>query len=309
MPRTKKGPRTNVTKKAGIVNVEQIYIDSRPHYCSCCGKEYDKQSGNFTPTRSQIYAGNGGYSTICNTCRDGWYDEIYQITGSEEASVERVCQLLDITYDPALIAYEANKEGHSRFGSYITRLNLMQARKSKAITYTDSYKELIKAKKTEVRADAYRLFGRKYSASEYEDLQAFYEDVAEYYGEPENSQVASVYAALAQLEYQRVLAGKGSPKDLTDIVKQKLDLVTKMGLKPKEERDGEKEEKDLGSLIRSIEEYAPAEYYADKKRYRDFFGIDKYIERFILRPMRNMMLGMREEDPEFSVGDDGDVRT
>lgn len=309
MPKTRKGPRANVTKKAGIVNVEQIYLDERPHYCSCCGKEYDKLSGNFTPTRSPLYAANGGYGTVCNTCRDGWYDSVFQMTGSEEASVERTCQIFDLFYDPSLISYENNHEGHSRFGSYITRLNLMQSRKKQAITYTDSYKELFKTKQTEVKKDAYKLFGRKYSPAEYEDLMVFYNDAVEYYGEPESTQVASVYAALAQLEYQRVLAGKGSPKDLTDIVKQKLDLVTKMGLKPKEEKIAKEEPDELGSLIRSIEEYAPAEYYADKKRYRDFFGIGKYIERFILRPMRNMMLGTRDEDEEFSVGDDGDGGT
>ena len=104
-----------------------------------------------------------------------------------------------------------------------------------------------------------------------------------------------------------MLAGKGSPKELTDIVKQKLDLVSKMGLKPKDESEAGSSE--LGSLIRYIEDYAPAEYYADKKRYRDFFGIGKYIERFILRPMRNMMLGTRDEDEEFSVGDGSDGRS
>lgn len=307
MPKLRRGPKANVTRKQGAVNVEKVYIDERPHYCSCCGKEYDKLSGNFTPTRSPLYAGNGGYSTVCNACRDGWFDTVFQATGSEEAAIELACQVFDLTYDPALTSYENNKDGHTRFGSYITRLNLAQARKSKGITYTDGFKESFMKKRTDVRSEAYRLFGRKYAPSEYEDLMAFYDDVVEYYGTPDSSQTASVYAALAQLEYQRVLAGKGSPKDLTDIVKQKLDLVSKMGLKPKDESEAGSSE--LGSLIRSIEDYAPAEYYADKKRYRDFFGIGKYIERFILRPMRNMMLGTRDEDEEFSVGDGSDGRS
>lgn len=309
MPKVRRGPRANKTKNAGVINVEQVYIDGRPHYCSCCGKEYDKLSGNFTPTRSPLYAGNGGYGTVCNTCRDGWYDTVFQDTGSEEGAIERTCQIFDLVYDPSLISYENNHEGHSRFGSYMTRLNLMQARKRRVTTYTDTFKEQFKAKRTEVKTDAYKLFGRKYAPSEYEDLMVFYNDAVDYYGEPESTQVASVYAALAQLEYQRVLAGKGSPRDLTDIVKQKLDLIAKMGLKPKEEKEVKEEVSELGVLIRSIEEYAPAEYYADRKRYRDFFGIGKYVERFILRPMRNMMTGTRDEDPEFSVGEDADGGT
>ena len=37
----------------------------------------------------------------------------------------------------------------------------------------------------------------------------------------------------------------------------------------------------FGKWIMEIEKYSPAEYYQDKKKYHDFFGIIEYIERFM----------------------------
>ena len=53
--------------------------------------------------------------------------------------------------------------------------------------------------------------------------------------------------------------------------------------------------------IKDIEQYRPAEYFKDKSLYEDFDGIKEYFERFILRPMKNLLTGTREFDKEFSV--------
>ena len=53
--------------------------------------------------------------------------------------------------------------------------------------------------------------------------------------------------------------------------------------------------------IKDIEQHRPAEYFKDKKLYEDFDGIKEYFERFILRPMKNLLTGTREFDKEFSV--------
>lgn len=53
--------------------------------------------------------------------------------------------------------------------------------------------------------------------------------------------------------------------------------------------------------IKDIEQYRPAEYFKNKSLYEDFDGIKEYFERFILRPMKNLLTGTREFDKEFSV--------
>lgn len=62
----------------------------------------------------------------------------------------------------------------------------------------------------------------------------------------------------------------------------------------------------LGMSIETIEKYTPAEYYKNKKLFKDFDGIGDYAERHILRPLKNLMFGTEERDAEYYVKDDGE---
>ena len=57
----------------------------------------------------------------------------------------------------------------------------------------------------------------------------------------------------------------------------------------------------VGVLIRDIEQYTPAEYFKDKKLFRDADGLGEYFQRFVTRPLRNLMSGEKVMDPEFRV--------
>lgn len=61
-----------------------------------------------------------------------------------------------------------------------------------------------------------------------------------------------------------------------------------------------------GMWIRDIERYKPAEYFKDKKLYSDYDGIKDYFDRFVLRPMKNLLTGSRDFDKEFSVEDESE---
>ena len=61
------------------------------------------------------------------------------------------------------------------------------------------------------------------------------------------------------------------------------------------------EEFTIGVNAEIIEKYTPAEYYKDKHLYKDFDHIGEYIERFLLRPLKNLMFGSKDRDTEFYV--------
>ena len=71
----------------------------------------------------------------------------------------------------------------------------------------------------------------------------------------------------------------------------------------KKKAEAEKQLSPLGEMIRDIEEFCPAEYYKDKKLYADFDHLKEYIERFMTRPLRNLLTGSKELDKEFSLSD------
>ena len=59
---------------------------------------------------------------------------------------------------------------------------------------------------------------------------------------------------------------------------------------------------DLAGLwAKDIEDYNPAEWINDKKKFKDIDGIDDYIKNFIIRPIRNFITGSRDFDPEMDL--------
>lgn len=62
----------------------------------------------------------------------------------------------------------------------------------------------------------------------------------------------------------------------------------------------------FGVWLKDIEQYRPAEYFEDKKLYEDYDGIMEYFNKFVLRPMKNLLTGSRDFDKEFSLEEDVD---
>jgi len=59
---------------------------------------------------------------------------------------------------------------------------------------------------------------------------------------------------------------------------------------------------DLAGLwAKDIEDYNPAEWINDKKKFKDIDGIDDYIKNFIIRPIKNFITGSRDFDPEMDL--------
>ena len=80
-----------------------------------------------------------------------------------------------------------------------------------------------------------------------------------------------------------------------------LDLLNSGNLTPRTMNYTNESEstKVFGAWLRDIEKTRPAEYFEDKSLYDDFDGIKSYIERFLFRPMKNLISGSREFDKEF----------
>jgi len=64
------------------------------------------------------------------------------------------------------------------------------------------------------------------------------------------------------------------------------------------------EDSTLGITIADMEQFTPAEYYRNKKLYKDFDGIGKYFVDTVLRPLRNLMHGTKDKDPVYYVKDE-----
>ena len=106
---------------------------------------------------------------------------------------------------------------------------------------------------------------------------------------------------LAILDYQITKSAQGDAKSVSQLANSYNAILEKSGFN---KISGSAEGAGLGSWVRDIEQYTPAEYFKDKKIYEDEDKLGDYINRFIVRPFANLFrAGKPIMDEEFSITD------
>ena len=98
----------------------------------------------------------------------------------------------------------------------------------------------------------------------------------------------------------------GDSKEYASLVDQYAKTFKQAGLRTIEEKDNSNDEC-LGVTLASISQYTPEEYYQEKSLYKDFDNIGDYFDRFVKRPLKNLMFGTNERDKEYYVKEDNDI--
>ena len=121
-----------------------IAFDETKHKykCSCCGKGFTKQQGNFQKTNDVLYQANGGYLPWCKECTDRYVEQITALfSNNEEHAMKDFCQRAGWNYDiTALVASRETYSSHhdrSRISHYAAKRNLNCGGRK---TYIDSLK-------------------------------------------------------------------------------------------------------------------------------------------------------------------------
>lgn len=309
MARKANGPRVNRTAKAaaaqGMVVTEPLLVMPVEPRCTCCGTAYDKFAGNFTITRSPLFAATGGYATICNKCRDDLFDKMTnEMHISDEAACERICALFDLPLCReylSLIAGERKSE--TPMGIY-TRNVALRRSNARLKTYTETYAESgpgVRPQKDSKDLMLMQTFGEGFKDFEYAEIQQHYDDFVESYGEPEDKSKKEAYIALALLCFRQRREAK-SGKDFVALSKAQRDIIDQYHLRALNREEMTTIRPDVD--IETIERYCPAEVYENPKLFMDFAGFGKYLKRFFIRPQINMTTGVYTPDPEYDPDDD-----
>ncbi len=92
-----------VNKDAIPAEIEPKVITDEDYRCTCCGKKYKRQNGNFFRSRSVIFKGNNGYLSICRSCMCELLASYTKFFDNDEyAALERICQIVDMNMDKSL---------------------------------------------------------------------------------------------------------------------------------------------------------------------------------------------------------------
>lgn len=304
-------------------NIEISYSNQKTekkYKCTACGASWDIQKSHFSKSSSPLFQSNNGYIHICNKCRDDYYNELVSLyKGNEEHAIRHMCIEFGWVYHiDALVAARQISDDRSRISHYLAKKNLGQTAEV-GTTYIDSLKfdyenKLIEEKKRvitsaedieditefELTPRMIKFWGTGYDPKVYPMLQGYYDELLKLCEKKPDVKKQKMMKNLCLLEYQmqiNIQAGKdigtlsNSYKSMFEAAELKVD-------------EADTSNDAFGKWIMDIEKYSPAEYYKDKNKYHDFFGIIEYIERFMFRPLKNLIFGTKEKEEEFWINEE-----
>ena len=149
-----------------------------------------------------------------------------------------------------------------------------------------------------------QLFGLGFSDQDYETLQYEYDDWVKKYGDPEDKRQDELYKSLCYLKLQLQKSVQNGDSGIGALAKTYKEYINAATTELEDRRQKKEESVQLNPLglwARDIEKYTPAEFYKDKKLFKDFDDIGSYCSRFIFRPLKNLLTGSKELDKEYKL--------
>lgn len=292
--------------------------DDSSRTCCLCHKTFNK--ANFYKTNSTIYT-NNGYMPVCKECfYELFLRYIEEYDGNTKKAMKRLCMAFDIYFDEKIFFSSDSLDHEVIVGNYMKRMNLSQC---KGKTFDDTLdagfdfnemadKEIVDEIQYTEELDSNQIakkdikkWGEGFEPNDYKILNAHYDYLVN--ANPNYDSNQEIF--INELCYTKMLKDKAASKGDVDDYRKLSETYRKSfqqaGLKTIEET-ASAEDFSIAVNVRTIEEYTPAEFYRDKALYKDFDGIGDYIDRFLLRPLRNLQHGTKERDKEFYVKEDGD---
>lgn len=286
---------------------EKVKKEVETNYCTmqlskkCKSKEGLLPVGEFYTATSPFYI-NGRYN-ICKHClKEYVYDSNGDINTNKLKNIFRIYDIPFFEKEWESALYD-DKE---TIGVYFKNIYLNH----KSQTWLDGdIQENDKTKINTLNIDDEQLvarWGECWSMSELQWLERDYTDWLTHHDcEKLSIQKLVQMICIKELEIRNARqSGKATDK----LEKSLMELMNSSNLTPRtmsavNETDSSKI---YGMWIKDIEQYRPAEYFKDKKLYEDYDGIMDYFNRFVLRPMKNLLTGSRDFDKEFMIENEDD---
>lgn len=296
-------------------------MPSKDSKCVCCSCGEPLALTKFYKSNSVFYA--DGHLPICKECFSSKFGHFAAEYHSNKMAMQRMCMTFDIYFNEA--AFDScDTDDSTVLGNYFRKLNLSQ---HKGKTFEDSIKEgfdlsgdrkPVKETQEVVSADNddeenenadmidpadIEKWGAGLEPTDYTILNSHYRLLSS--SNPQCDGNAEIFIIdLCYTKMQQMKAVRESRvDDYKKLTESYIKSFTQAGLKTVKDTNA-MEDFTIGVNAETIEKYTPAEYYKNRSLYKDHDNIGDYIERFLLRPLRNLMRGTKDRDAEFFVKDE-----
>lgn len=290
--------------------------DSVSKYNCCqCNEPFDSLS-EFYKSYSSFYS-RTNHLPICKKCLNRKFNEYMLEYHSTKKAMQRICMAYDLYYSDSIFDSCNNGNDSAIVGNYIKKLNMAQY---KGRTFDTSLEEGFfftgeknislkdnseNDEESQINPKDVETWGGGLSAIDYDVLNSHYKFLKD--ANPQCDSNTEIFITdLCYTKMQQMKAVReGRVDDYSKLTETYRKSFTTAGLKTARESNVD-EEFTIGVNIETIEKYTPAEYYKNKQLYKDYDNLGEYMERFLLRPLRNLMHGTKDRDQEFFVKDEVD---
>lgn len=292
------------TRTKETIDISKSLASQGYNYCtmqlsnSCKNKNGFNKISNFYTSNNEFYF-NGRF----NICKDCLKEYVY-LNG--EINVNNFKQILRI-YNLPFFKKEwesALEDNNETIGTYMKNIHLNHKNQTwlDGDVIDNSDEDLIN---NGINYDKTLIarWGYGFSPQEINWLeQDYYEWITHHDADKLSVQRLIQMICIKELEIRNARQA-GKPTDKLE--KSLRELMNDASLTPKtmsamNETDSEKT---FGLWLKDIQQYKPTEYFEDKSIYEDYDNIKDYFDRFVLRPMKNLITGSRDFDQEFNVED------
>lgn len=279
---------------------------AREYVCTCCGKSYTKQDGNFYKSSNSIlWQANNGYIPICKTCAEAIYSALIDFySGNEEHALHHWCGIFDYPYDLAASAMTAGyvQPGRSRLSLYPSKLNTKQVM-SRGKTYLDTVRyeagesnriktvnDIVASQEGGdqfiVTKEITKKWGLGLTPEEYEWLCEQEDDWRARVECKTKAQEELIrMICMAQLNAQKAQQGNGKA---TEAMKAFQELLAACNLQPRQNpNDDFTDQETFGTLIKTFENDRPIG--KPDPEWEDVDGIKRYIDTWFLGHLCNLV--------------------
>ena len=287
--------------------------------CVCCSCRESLPLTKFYKSNSEFYPEE--HLPICKDCfanKFGFYTAEYQST---KKAMQRMCMAFDVYFNEDLFD-SCDTDSSTVLGKYFRKLNIKphkgktfdssleegfelsgnrKVEKNTRVAVIDEYGN--EDNDTEINPKDIEKWGVGFEPVDYDILNTHYESLCN--SNPHSESNAEIFIVdLCYTKMQQMKAVREGNVDnynkLTELYRK---TFTQAGLKTVKDANAI-EDFTIGVNAETIEKYTPAEYYKNKSLYKDHDNIGEYVERFLLRPLKNLMHGTKDRDFEFYVKDE-----
>lgn len=274
----------------------------------------------FYKTFSPIYT-KTGYLPVCKSCVNSIAEKYVAKFGNRREAMKRVCMAFDLYYSDEIFD-KVDEEDDAWVGNYIKRLNLNQHRKK---TFDNTLDEGVKfagilydkksrnlrdkilaeEEASHVDAEDIKKWGAGFKPEDYAEMNRHYKLLKAANPRADGNQENYIMDCCRIKMHQLKASREGD----MDVFQKMTELYTKNYKNGNLKSAGDSaiaEDFVYGVTVEQIEQFTPAEYYKGKELYRDFDNIGDYFQRMVVRPLKNILLGTKDKDPEFYVKDEDD---